>query len=987
VSTPRPAERALALLAIVACLALLSRVVDVGLKVLPNLVMAPPPPVDEADRDAELVVKVERGVAGGAPVAGADVRVFWERDGRFYDAGRGRTGPDGRARIDKLPRGVVWVLAEGPDLARRSTQIVLDGGPREVAVALPEASTLRVTVSDEEGKLLPRATVLVTGGDPLPFGALTGFEGVAVFTRLGPPPWTVKGSAPGYESVTQSGITGDVTLALRRLGSIAVRVEMPNGKPAVGAEVLIAGSSLWPARRAETDSNGVTRIAGLLAGSYDLRASLGSLVSDTLFGYQLERGADESVTLKLAPGRMVTALVTDDDQEHPTPVGDADVVLAEGGLSSFPLRGRTVGDGTVSLGPLPAGPATLSASAEGFVTNPAVAVPDELDGPVRISLLRGGTLEGEVVDAKGNPVDGASIEVIGTDLGGLPVADTPMLMAFRRSHFEWALPGPRPLIPAGELGVMPGPIPPIPRGSGILPDDTGTLPADQEPVETSEPWVTRLDGTFQAKPVTPGRIRALVRHPAFVEGVSDAVSLAPGGTAKVKVVLLAGGSLEGKVIDPSGSPVAGARVDLTAVHGTLERTTLTASDGTFAFAAVPDEVILSVARPENLSKLVVKRNVEVPEGGKANVEITLPGPREAVEVAVVDDSGRPVDAAQVTFLSLDPSAPLRQTVFTGDQGTVSVGDARGLDLRLIVEAPGWSLVTRSIEKAPERIEIKLVRGVIVTGRVTAVRGRQNLEGAAVTLVGEGRRAMTFTDKEGSYRLRDVAPGPVHISVSHPDFATAELSTRVEDTGRADRPFEVSTIDLPESGSIQGEVVDAQGKPVSGARVGIGIVPAYLPAGALPVGLTTTDSKGHFELSGLSPGKLDVEAYAPDRGRGAVHAVQVSSGRPTTDVKIKLTAPAGDDDPAVTGSVAVTLGERGSGDELDVVVVHVAERSEAERAGIVPGDVIVAVDGVDVASMYDARARLSGKPGSDVVVELWRNGGSVKLRVAREQVRR
>ena len=44
--------------------------------------------------------------------------------------------------------------------------------------------------------------------------------------------------------------------------------------------------------------------------------------------------------------------------------------------------------------------------------------------------------------------------------------------------------------------------------------------------------------------------------------------------------------------------VAGARVDIASTQGALERTTLTASDGTFAFAAVPGDVVVSVARPD-----------------------------------------------------------------------------------------------------------------------------------------------------------------------------------------------------------------------------------------------------------------------------------------------------------------------------------------------------------------------------------------------------
>ena len=246
-------------------------------------------------------------------------------------------------------------------------------------------------------------------------------------------------------SVSRAGVHGAVTIRLRRLASLEVAVLGLDGKPATGATVMIAGPTLWPARSAITDNAGLARITGLLAGSFDLRASLGNAVAPTMFGFDLARGANEKVTLQLEVGRTVIALVTDGEGPSPIVVPNADVVLAEAGLSSFPIRGRTGSDGQVALGPIAAGPATLGARAADFVGSALVAVPDVLNGPVRVPLTRGATLRGEVVDARGFPIDGASIEVVGSDVAGLPIAETPALVGFRQNHFAWSLPGPVPL--------------------------------------------------------------------------------------------------------------------------------------------------------------------------------------------------------------------------------------------------------------------------------------------------------------------------------------------------------------------------------------------------------------------------------------------------------------------------------------------------------------------------------------------------------------
>ncbi|MCA9631737.1 MAG: carboxypeptidase regulatory-like domain-containing protein [Myxococcales bacterium] len=993
----------------IVCLLFLAGLMDTRL--LPPVVSgpsAPSPPTPMEERDGRLVVEavdgrgcVSEGDAGAdagpadcssaPPVAGAVVRLFLRLGDRYYASGQGITDEQGRLSLESLPRGVSWVLVSADGFARSSAQLVVEGleAPEDVRrarVVLEPAHELRVRVQDEAGNSLADATVLATGGDPLPHGGLSDASGVVRFERLGRPPWTVKASARGYESQTQSGVTGDVSLTLRRLASLSVKVVDVGGGPAQGADVLISGSGLWPARRTRTDGMGVTRIGGLLSGSYDIRAEKGSAVSHTLIGHQITKGEHSEVTLQLLPGRMVQVVVSGGSEADSELVQGADVVLTEYGLSSFPLQGTTGSDGAVSLGPIAPGPASVSARATGYVARGGVAVPEKLDGPVKVTLLKGATLIGLVKDTNDNPVDGASIEIIGTDIDGMPVAETPQLTAFRDAHFAWALAGPSPLIPAGELGVMPGPIPPIPKdwSSGSV---GMQMPASDQGREADYvPWVTGLDGRFRAHPVTPGRVRALVRHPAYVEGISDVVTLGPGGEAEVEVVLKAGGTLEGKLVDKAGFGVSGARVDIMALEGTLERTTVTASDGTFAFAAVPEQVLLNVYRPEDFDRVVIKQVIEVPEGERKEIEITLPEERDPVLVRVETGRGEPVGMAQVSVLSLDPAEPLRATFFSDERGEVTVEDARGLPLEIVVTAPGFARAQVQLQTAPEEYTVSLDTAVSVVGQVTAVRGRRFVEGANVLLISGGDQKGAITDSEGKFLMENVTPGPGRLVVSHPEFARVERSVTIERTDRDDRPFELSAVDLSAPGDVEGEVVDTDGEPVAGARVAVDVAPAFLPVGALPPGVAVTDAKGHFRLRGLSAGPVLLEAYAAEVGRGQIKA-EVDEGDVTRGVHIVLNLPVSDTEPAASGSVAVTLGENDVDAGVEVVLVHVAPGSEAERAGLLPGDRILAVDAVDVTGMTDARRRMSGPVRGDVVLELERRGKRLVLRVRRERVRR
>ena len=207
--------------------------------------------------------------------------------------------------------------------------------------------------------------------------------------------------------------------------------------------------------------------------------------------------------LALAPGVMVTAHVVDAATDED--VRDARLTLAESGLSPFPIEGVTDKRGRVVLGPIVRGPATLSARADGFVPKAALSLDEAASSEVKIALARGGVLIGKITDARGYAVDGATIRVIGTDLEGMPIDEDPSRMSFREAHFTAQLKGPSPLLPAGELGVMPGPVPAIPHGPAVGLSFGGSAPPGASVTSRTvqaDPWVSGRDGTFRATPVT-----------------------------------------------------------------------------------------------------------------------------------------------------------------------------------------------------------------------------------------------------------------------------------------------------------------------------------------------------------------------------------------------------------------------------------------------------------------------------------------------------
>jgi protocatechuate 3,4-dioxygenase beta subunit len=945
---------------------------------------AAPLPADVGDRDGVLDVVVHDAEGDKVALAAVRVRAFAILDGRAHDAGEALTDPSGRATLERLPHAEHWIVAEAPGRARASQMVVIVAGARRLDIELAAEHVLDVEVKTEQGAAIASAEIEVRGSDPFPVGARSDERGRAHVGRLGEGPYVVTVRAPGFEEVTRrrapEGATCVVTLG--RQGALLVTVVGESGEPAAHARVLVASPSLWPARVAETAADGSVRIGGLDPGTYALRSVQGTRVSPIELGVSVGRGEERPVELKLGPGVMINARVVDavDDEG----IARARVTLAESGLSPFPIEGVTDKQGRVVLGPIARGTASLSARADGFVAKGAQRIDEPAPPEVKVALLKGGSLVGRIVDSRGYAVDGATIRVVGNDLEGMPIDEDPQRASFRDAHFTAALAGPRPLVPAGELGVMPGPVPAIPRGPAAGLELASTGPQGKAP---DEPWVSGRDGTFRATPIPPGRVRALVRHPQYVEAMSEVVALVSEKDSRVEIVLSRGGSLEGRVVDTRGRAVAGAHVTVLATKGSLERVTKTGTDGSFAFAALPEALTLLVSRDDDVAQVAARVEVTVPEAGKKSIEVALPEARPPLAVRVTGDRGRGVDAAQITAVSLDPNEALRVTTFTDARGSAELANAKGLPLRVEVRAPGRSakIVVTTAETAS--LDVELATAESVTGEVWANR-RETIDGADVTLQTDTGTRHARTDKDGRFTIADVSPGPARLRVRAKGRAPIARDVVIEERGGR-RPTELPRVELSEEGIVEGVVVDTKGDPVPGARIAKDAVPTYVPASGMPPGMAVADPKGRFRLGELPEGSTVLEAYSPDVGRTRVTGLRVLSGRTLDRVKIVLAR--GEPlaaEPLATGGVAVTLGETAAGlTAAEVVIVAVADGSEAERAGLAPNDLVVEVGGARVGSITDARARLSGPVHDDVVVKVKRGERVLTLRVPREQVRR
>jgi 5-hydroxyisourate hydrolase-like protein (transthyretin family) len=209
---------------------------------------------------------------------------------------------------------------------------------------------------------------------------------------------------------------------------------------------------------------------------------------------------------------------------------------------------------------------------------------------------------------------------------------------------------------------------------------------------------------------------------------------------------------------------------------------------------------------------------------------------------------------------------------------------------------------------------------------------EGIAGITVTVKGPGVRAReVVTDGEGRYELTGLKPGDYEVSAALPDYYYKnEYSThkiRVYDRGCAEASFAA----IPD-GRITGQVLDAEGKPVSKAKVVL-ISPkteGYLSMrDEIATDYIHDDPQGRFELEQVPPGEyllgLNV-TFSPDEDdpypptyypgvtdRSAAMVVKVGLGQKLKDYVLRLPPRLGER--TVQGFVAWPDGTPAAGAEV------------------------------------------------------------------------
>ncbi|HEY5920704.1 MAG TPA: carboxypeptidase-like regulatory domain-containing protein [Kofleriaceae bacterium] len=778
-----------------------------------------------------------------------------------------------------------------PDPGTRIMGVVIDGAGIPVAGALvsaePEvgvvdraiggASAGDAGVARDAGATAAGTTADagVTAGTP------TGADGRFVIGGLEPGRYRVRVSGTGLLAAELRMVAvpaDDTRIVVARQVSID-GVVTDGGKPVVGANVGIRGDAIGGTLEVKTDIKGGFAVPNLPEGRYQVFAWQGPLAARAVRVTRLGAGPFTPVELRLEAGTIVVGRIIDRTEG----VGlVAAVELRPVGDDQAPRYARSGDDGVFRIEGIPHGRWIADAFTPGYISPGGVEL-EAGKGIPELALLRGGVIEGRVLDGDGNPIAGASVRALTTGNNASEHSaqvDRDQLRRFsgRTSAPAVDLSGgfsadPQ-FVPRGELGVLLGPIPPIPppgtvaaRPASIIDPriaDAG-LAGEPEPLAIDAArasiWTTGADGRYRIRGIAKSKLHVLAAASGFAEARSRQVSIATGEqVAGVDITLTPGTFVFGKVSDARGAPVAGAQVTATPDVG-VPLNAFADGDGMYRLGPITGKLELSASAYGHVGAV---RVIDVaPAKGRIAAErredIVLDSANALLAGTLDDATGAAVAAATIEVIG---GSGVGRNAVTADDGTFSIDMLPSGKVRVRVTHPDYppAELDAVASATGERARLRLALGGQVEGALLDEGNGEPIAGMTVDAKGpSGHTADATTDAKGLWKLGPLVPGKWRITVKLPGFLPV---TRDVDVPVSRAPGVTSVLDvrieLERGAIIGGTVRDRRGQRASGAHV----VVKRADGRGEPVE-ADADAQGEFRIHDAPTGLLVVSATLGD----------------------------------------------------------------------------------------------------------------------------
>jgi protocatechuate 3,4-dioxygenase beta subunit len=446
----------------------------------------------------------------------------------------------------------------------------------------------------------------------------------------------------------------------------------------------------------------------------------------------------------------------------------------------------------------------------------------------------------------------------------------------------------------------------------------------------------------------------------------------------------------GTVIDPTGAPVAGALV-----HD-LEGDERTTTDGEGHFDIGCSLGAVLEARHERFApgRAVCDRSAEL--GRPISIRLAAAGTagaRGSIAGRVVGADGRGIEGALVSAERRDGphSTTLVSEVPSGADGRFSLDalEAGPYDVSASAE-PFATAVASGVRTGERELVLRLVAGGSLRGIVRERESAQPIAGFSIVLwpmrgaLERGSAIVrTLFAPDGSFVIAALPPGDYSVTALSAGWPSADERRVVITAGATAEVL----LELAPGGRVHGTVHDqSTGKPIPGAQVALESTLGDERSAVPLLASSTSDESGAFELRGIGAERFSLAVSAAEHHHKLLTGLTLRVGRELGPLRVELepTAPGEAPKLELHGIGAVL---RVQGDA--VIVADVVAESGAARAGLAPGDRILAVDGVPVASLgfKGTIEHIRGPEGTAVRLRIRRGDTETDLVAERRRVRR
>jgi len=408
-------------------------------------------------------------------------------------------------------------------------------------------------------------------------------------------------------------------------------------------------------------------------------------------------------------------------------------------------------------------------------------------------------------------------------------------------------------------------------------------------------------GQFELSGVPVGSLRIKASAKGWLPSAEERVEVTEGGAVRGLVLALdPGASISGRVVRPDGSPAEGVTVEvefdrahmagmgaLAALRG-AEGEAQSGPDGAFTVSGLGRGPFAVSAEERGADgEAPLRALAEGVAPGTSGLVLAL-SPPIGIAGRVLDEQGAPVTAFELFFRrhlesGMGMLADSRRETCESPEGRFFVsGLAPGAWKVWVVGPTHVSLDAHPFVVASGAQELALVapractlRGVVVDpsgAPVAAAEVATGTGGIDLASLTEGAPPPPHgeTDSEGRFELLAVPAAALSITARDEDWAASEPLALELAPGAVREDLRLV---LALGGRLTGEVYGADGQPAAGRMVTV--MDNMMGAGA-GQRLATSDEAGFFSFDHLSPGTWQVIAMDTSRDLGASDEIDVSS---------------------------------------------------------------------------------------------------------------